>query len=92
MELHPQSLRYRFPFRTWQMCPVADLQRVWVESVSTEVRARVAGAILSQQVMRLMLLLEFSDSTRLIVEQERAVQLGTSVEQLRAILKQVYGK
>jgi len=39
-----------------------------------------------------MLRLEFSDGTRLVVDQERAVQLGTSVEQLRAILKQVYGK
>jgi len=57
-----------------------------------EVRSRAAGAILSQQVMRLMLRLEFSDGTRLVVDQERAVQLGTSVEQLRAILKQVYGK
>jgi len=92
LELHPQSLRYRFPFRPWQMSSVTDLQRVWVESVPVEVRARAAGAILSQQVVRLMLLLEFSDSTRLVVDQERAVQLGTSVEQLRAILQQVYGK
>jgi len=92
LELYPQSLRYRFPFRPWQMYSVTDLQRVWVESVPVEVRSRAAGAILSQQVMRLMLRLEFSDGTRLVVDQERAVQLGTSVEQLRAILKQVYGK
>jgi len=92
LELHPQSLRYRFPFRPWQMYSITDLQDIWVESVQVEVRARAAGVILSQPVVRLMLLLEFGDSTRLVVDQERAVQLGTSVEQLRAILKQVYGK
>jgi hypothetical protein len=92
LELLPQSLRYRFPLRPWQVRSADDLQRIWVESIPVEARARADGVVISQLVTRIMLLLEFSDNTRLIVDQERAMQLNTSVEQLREILKQVYGK
>lgn len=92
LELFPQSLRYRFPLRPWQVRSVDELQRVWVESVPVEVRARTEGAILSQEVVHVMLLLEFGDSTRLVVGQERATQLNTSVEQLRELFKRMYGK
>ncbi|MBN1922213.1 MAG: hypothetical protein JW892_13275 [Anaerolineae bacterium] len=92
LELHPQSLRYRFPFCPWQMRPASDLQRIWVESTPVEVRVRTDGAMISQMVTRVMLLLEFSNNVRLVVDQERAMQLDTSVEQLREIFKQVYGK
>lgn len=74
------------------MRPASDLQRIWVESTPVEVRVRTDGAMISQMVTRVMLLLEFSNNVRLVVDQERAMQLDTSVEQLREIFKQVYGK
>jgi hypothetical protein len=99
LELYPDKLRYRFPRGpwghrdgTWHERLASELERVELEPLPYTVRARVDGALVSQKMVRYLLLLTFDDDTRLALDQERAAQWGETTEELYALIKRLYGK
>jgi Leucine-rich repeat (LRR) protein len=96
LELYRGKIRYRFPRGPWQERPACDLQSMALTPLPFAVRARADSAtgsrtIVEQEVTRHMLVLEFVDAERLVIDQERAAQFGESPERLHMMFKQLYG-
>ncbi len=88
-EFYPERIRYRLPRGSWQEKPAHDLQRARLQALPFKVRGARG---VQQKMTSYALVLEFAGGEQLVVEQERAVQFGESVERLHAIIQDLYGK
>jgi hypothetical protein len=82
-EFHRDRIRYRFPRGAWQERSAGALQSVTLNPLSVRVRG---GRGIETQVTLYALVLEFTNDTPLIIDQERAVQFRQTPEQLHALL------
>ncbi len=86
LELTPRELRYHFPRGPWYTRSASAVQRIWLELAP--VNTQVDGVSITMP--HHLLFIEFSDGERLVINQERARQFGTSPEQLYVVFNTLY--
>ncbi len=88
LELSPLQIRYQRKGIGWRARSAQDIASIAME---TRYPRHISGQIHVHQAFY-DVVITFSDGEQLRIQQQHAVQLGTTPEQLRVILQELYGK
>ncbi|HOT93329.1 MAG TPA: leucine-rich repeat domain-containing protein [Anaerolineae bacterium] len=85
-QFYRDRIRYRLPRSDWYERSAGDLQGVFLHPQVSYVRAQG----IEQPVTLYMLVIEFNDGVRLVIDQERASQFGQTPERLYTLIRGLY--
>ena len=90
LELSPLELRYQRKGEDWRARSVQDIARIDWETVRTTRRAVSTTPHINLDTHDIIV--TFRDGEQLRIRERNVVQFGTTPEQLREILQELYGK